>query len=127
MNAALRLCLPLIAGIAAAGSAMAAPPDQLLLGDLTPIAASDLAAGAGFNSLSFSLRPAGAGTVTLRSESSVTGAITRSPASVAGGIATGSIDGFSTAVGSGISSVQLSTGFNNLQQNSISVVVAVGS
>jgi len=127
MKAALRLCLSIIAGMAAAGSAAAAQPDLLQLGDLVPITAGDLGAGAGLNSLSFSLRPTGAGTVRLSSESSVAGAITHSPASVAGGIATGSIDGFSTTVGSGISSVQLSTGFNNLQQNSISVVVAVGS
>ena len=127
MNAAQRLCLSIVAGMVAAGSAAAAQPDQLEVGDSAPIAASDLAAGAGLNSLSFSLRPTGGGTVRLSSESSVAGTITRSPAAVAGGIATGSIDGFSTAVGSGISSVQLSTGFNNLQQNSISVVVAIGS
>jgi len=127
MKAVLRLCLPIIAGMAAAGSAAAAQPDQLQLGDLTPVAASDLAAGAGINSLSLSLRPTGDGQVRLSSESSVAGVITHSPTAVSGGIATGSIDGFSTTVGSGISSVQLSTGFNNLQQNSISMVVAVGS
>jgi hypothetical protein len=127
MHVAARLCLPIIAGVTMAGSAAAAPPDQLPLGDLAPIAASDLAAGAGFNSMSFSMMSGGAGTTTLSSESSVTGAITHSPASVAGGIATGSIDGFSTAAGSGISSIQLSTGINNLQQNSISVVMVFGS
>ena len=109
--------------------AAAASLDQLTLDELAPLSASDMAASGDFNnsSVSFLSMSPGDQAVTLSSVSSASGTITGSSVAIAGGFSTGSIGPFSSNAGGGIASIQLSTGVGNLQQNSISVVMAFGS
>jgi len=127
MRFTMRLWAPILLGCVISGPAAAMPQDELSLAGLAQIDIGDVVAGAGSNSTSFALVPADNGGIALSAQSRVDGAITHSPIAVTGGMTTGSIGAFSSATGGGISNIQLSTGFNNLQQNSISVLMAVGS
>ena len=127
MRFTMRLWAPILLGCVISGPVVAMPQHELSLAGLAQIDVGDMTSGAGVNSTSVALVPAGNGGVALSAESSADGAITHSPVAVTGSMTAGSIGTFSSATGGGISSIQLSTGFNNLQQNSISVLMAVGS
>jgi len=127
---AMRFWMPMLVVWTVSGQAAAAGSiDELVVGDLAPLSTGEMATSAGFSdsSVSFLSTSPGDQAVALSSVSSVSGTITGSPIAIAAGFSTGSIGPFSSSAGGGISSIQLSTGLGNLQQNSISVVMAFGS
>ncbi|MGH6961247.1 MAG: hypothetical protein ACREE7_12230 [Dongiaceae bacterium] len=105
----------------------AAGPELLALpAGLAPHVLSQVAGGGGFDFAGLSSAQASNG-VALSAEASTTASITGSPVHIAGEATTGAIAGFDSTSGGGISNVQLSTGFNSIQQNAAVMVFAAGA
>ena len=105
------------------GAAPAGASDDLgpSLGD----AALALATAAGTGDLQVGAGAEGTETLNLTSTSNLQASITRSRVTAGGGLATGDISlGGASAAAGGVNSVQLATGFGNIQQSSVALVFA---
>jgi hypothetical protein len=105
------------------GAAPAGASDELgpSLGD----AVLALVTAAGTGDMQIGAGAGAAETLNLTATSSLQASITRSRITAGGGLATGNISlGGASAAAGGVNSVQLATGFGNIQQSSVALVFA---